>query len=703
MSSFNKHEQFNANGLTKIMGGKKLSKYRVAVDVGGTFTDVFIFNEENGDIKVTKTPSTPSNPGQGILNGLDKAEVPLSEVTLFSHGTTVGTNALITRRLPPTALVTTEGFRDVIEIRRSTKPDLWDAYKDVAPPYIRRRDRLEVKERVDYDGNIVTPLDEEEARQLGAVLKKRGMEAVAICFMNSYANPEHELRMKEILQEELPDAFICTSAEVLPEIFEHERFSTTVVNAVLGPVAGKYLKKLTGHLREKGYQGEVLVLHCGGGVMTAETVSQCAARIASSGIAAGAISTSYIAKLCGYQNAMGLDMGGTSTDISLMYEGNIRITKDWAIEYGYPIMFPSIEILTIGAGGGSEAWIDEGKSLRNGPQSAGADPGPVCYNKGGTMPTNTDANLVLGRLNTKILGGAISLDKESAEKVIAEKIAQPFNFSTVEAANAIIKVANANMCDALKLISVRRGYDPREFALVAFGGAGSLHAAHLAQEMEIPVVIVPPFPGITSAMGCLLVDVRHDLSKTYLADVNKVKVEDLEREYEDLEAQAQKLLEEENTPTERMQLLRFLEMRYVGQWRSLSVPVSRPINSLEEAIETFHNEHQREYAFANRDQAVQIYGLHVAAIGTVPKPNLKKYPKEGSAKEGFIGTRQVYFEEAGGFVAAKIYDRAKIPAGATFEGPAIVEQLDSTVVVPPGVSVEVDEYLNIIMRIGKRG
>jgi N-methylhydantoinase A len=684
------------------MEGLKVGKYRVAVDVGGTFTDVFIFEESTGEISVAKTPSVPNDPGQGIINGVVKAKIPLSEVTLFSHGTTVGTNALITRNLPNTSMVTTKGFRDVVEIRRSTKPDLWDAYKDVAPPYIRRRDRFEVEERIDFDGKILTELNEEEARKIALKLKKRGVEAVAVCFINSYANITHETRMKEILQEELPDAFICTSSEILPEIFEHERFSTTMVNAVLGPVAGKYLKKLTGKLNEMGYDGEVLVLHCGGGVMIADTVSNYSARIASSGIAAGAIAAAHIAKLCGYKNAIGLDMGGTSTDISLMYDGELRQTKEWYIEYGYPIMFPSIEIVTIGAGGGSLAWIDEGGSLRNGPQSAGADPGPVCYQKGGIEPTNTDANLVLGRLNIKILDGSISLDKQAALEIIDKKIANPLCIDTIEAANAIVKVANANMCDALKLISVRRGYDPREFALVAFGGAGSLHAAFLAKEMEIPVVIVPPFPGITSAMGCLLVDVRHDIYRTYLANTANVNIENLESEFVEMELQAKELLEAEHTKPENMQLIRYIEMRYMGQWRSLSVLASRQISSLEQELETFHKEHEREYAFANKDQGVQIYGLRVTAIGLVPKPTLKKHVIEGDLESALKEKRPVYFEESDGFVDTNIYDRSKIPARAVIQGPAIIEQVDSTVVIPPDVKAEVDEFMNIIMKIGKK-
>lgn len=674
-----------------------MSKYQLAVDVGGTFTDVFIFDELTKKISVTKVSSTPHNPAEGILAGIAQANIETKDIHLFSHGTTVGLNALITRNLPKTALITTKGFRDVPEIRRGTKLDLWDTYKDVAPPYIKRRDRFEVEERVDYTGKVIAKLNKEEAKNLARILKKRGVESVAISFINAYTNGENEMIMKEILQKEIPNIFICTSSETLPEMFEHERTSTTIVNAVLGPILNTYIQNLTHEMRAKGYKGDVLVLHSGGGVMTSETVPKYAARLASSGIAAGAIAGSYIAKLCGYQNAIGLDMGGTSTDISLMYNGDLRITKDWCIEYGYPIGFPSIEILTIGAGGGSLAWVDAGGSLRNGPQSAGADPGPACYMKGGYEPTNTDANVLLGRLNTELLNGKLILNKDASRQVIHEKIAEHFELSDEEAANSIIKVADANMCDALRLISIRRGYDPRDFALVVFGGAGALHGAYLAKEMEIPTVIVPPFPGITSAMGCLLVDVRHDISKTYLINAASVTSEDLESKFMEMEKEAVELLSSEGIEPKNMNLIRYLDMRYLGQWRSLEVPAERPITSLEQTLERFHQEHQREFAFSNKEQGVEIYGLRVAAIGMAPKPNLPTYEPVGILKDALIEHRDVYFEEAGGFVKTPIYSRDKVPVLSEIFGPAIVEQMDSTTVIPPDFRAEVDVYKNIII------
>ncbi|WP_244933632.1 hydantoinase/oxoprolinase family protein [Neobacillus mesonae] len=675
-----------------------MKQTRLAIDVGGTFTDVFVFDETTGKVSVTKTSSTPSNPERGILDGIEKAQLNGQEIKVFSHGTTVGTNALIERKLPKTALITTKGFRDVPEIRRGTKADLWDTYKDTAKPYIQRRDRFEITERTDYQGNVMTEINEDEVRQLARKLKKRGTESIAICLINSYVNGGNEAKVKAIIQEELPEVYVCTSSEVLPEMFEHERMSTTVVNAVLGPIISNYIHKLEKEMVKKGYEDDILVLHSGGGVMTSSTVPRYAARLASSGIAAGAIASKHIAKLCGFNNAIGLDMGGTSTDISLMYDGDIRITKDWFIEYGYPIGFPSIEILTIGAGGGSLAWVDEGGSLRNGPQSAGAVPGPACYQRGGVEPTNSDANLVLGRLGVDLLNGSMILDKEKAKQAVA-KIAQRFNYSLEEAADAIIKVANANMCDALRLISVRRGYDPRDFALVAFGGAGPLHGAHVAKEMDIPTVIIPPHPGVAAAMGCLLVDVRHDISKTYVKNFDDVSADELEAEFVKMEHEAEELLEEEGVGSDHSTLMRYVDMRYKGQWRSLAIPVSDGYPSLEQIVEGFHQEHEREFAYSNRRQIVEIYGLRVTAIGTVPKPEFPKYGPSGSLEDAEKEVREVYFD--GEFVAAKVYDREKIPVLSTIQGPAIVDQLDTTTVIPPEFSATVDVYKNLIITANK--
>jgi N-methylhydantoinase A len=668
---------------------------RVAVDVGGTFTDICILDEGEGTIEVAKVPST-ADPIDAVVSGVVEAGVDLRDVVVFSHGTTVATNALITRNLPPAAMVTTRNFRDVIEIRRGTKADLWDAYNDVAPPYIRRRDRFEVTERIDWAGEVVTPLDEEDALHVASILRKRGVKTVAVCFINSYANPAHELRMREILEQELPGVSVSTSAEILPEIFEHERFSTTVANAVLAPLIGGYVRRLADRLGENGYGGDVLLLHSGGGVMTPKTAERLPVRLAASGIAAGAIASRHLATLCGYSNAIGLDMGGTSTDISLVYAGEERVTKEWFVEYGYPIVFPSIEVLTIGAGGGSFAWIDEAGSLRNGPESAGANPGPACYGRGNDRPTNTDANLVLGRLGEGLIGGAMTLDRAAAERAIAAHIGDPLGLGVEDAADAILRVANANMADAVRLISIRRGYDPREFALVAFGGAGPMHGAALARELSIPTVLVPPDPGITSALGCLLVDVKHDLSTMFLGAVDGVDPVELEGEFGKLEAEARERLESEEVPEEQMSIQRLIDMRYLGQWRSLTIPVDAPVD-LEDAASRFHSEHEREYNYRRDGAPVEIYRLNVRAVGVTPKPDLKRHDRNGAAARP-SATRPVRFDETDAAVDTPVYARTELAAGTRLDGPAIVDQLDSTTLVPPGWRAEVDEWLNIRMQ-----
>jgi N-methylhydantoinase A len=676
-----------------------MSHLRVAVDIGGTFTDICVFDERSGELRVAKTPST-TDPIDGVLSGVGLASVALEDVSLFSHGTTVATNALITRRFRPSAMVTTKGFRDVIEIRRGTKQDLWDTYADTAPPYIRRRDRLEVTERIDHAGRVVQALDEEEARRVAAVLAKRGAEAVAVCFINSYANPAHERRMAEILAERLPDAHISTSSDVLPEIFEHERFSTTVANAVVAPLVSGYVERLAGALNERGYRGDLLLLHSGGGVMTPRGAQGLPVRLAASGLAAGAIACRHLACLAGHRNAIGLDMGGTSTDISLVVDGALRTTKEWAVEYGQPICLPSVEVLTIGAGGGSIADVDEGGSLRNGPASAGSDPGPAAYGRGGQSATNTDANSVLGRLGTTLAGGELSLDRELAAQAIARAVGEPLGLETTGAAEAIITVANANMANAVRLVGIQRGYDPRDFALVVFGGAGPLHGVELARELSIPTVIVPPNPGISSALGCLLVDVRHDLSKMVLADLATTTVDQLEAAFAELEDEARERLANEGVAPGQMTLGRHIDMRYRGQWRSLAVDVETPLGDLGGLAERFHGRHLSAYAFRRDDAPIEIYRVGVTALGTTPKPELPT-SERGDAEPVPAWHRPVCFDGTW-FEDCRVFDRAALRHGDELPGPAIVEQLDSTTVVPPGAVVTVDGWGNLLIDVGGR-
>ncbi|GAF44471.1 hydantoinase A [Rhodococcus wratislaviensis NBRC 100605] len=672
---------------------------RVAVDVGGTFTDVCIFDSRASTTRVAKVPSTPHDPMEAVVEGVRSAGIDLADVALFSHGTTVATNALITRNFPQAALVTTRGFRDVLEIRDGTKDELWDAYSDVGTPYIRRRDRYEVTERIDYAGEIITPLDEAGAREVARLLRRKQIQTVAICFLNSYVNSAHELRMREILEEELPGVSVSTSSEILPEIFEYDRASTTVANAVLAPLVSGYVNRLEEQLRADGYDGDLLLLHSGGGSMTPAMVERYPVRLAASGIAAGAIAVADIANRCGYPNAIGLDMGGTSTDISLVYDGEIRTTKQWQVEYGFPISFPSIEVLTIGAGGGSLAWIDEAGSLRNGPTSAGADPGPACYAWGGVEPTNTDANLALGRLGSSLIGGGLNLDVDAAEKAIRRVIADRLELDTDTAASNIIQVANANMADAVRLLSIRRGYDPRDFVLVVCGGAGALHGAALAKELNIPTVVVPPHPGITSAQGCLLVDIRHDLSAMFQGLVADIDTAALEREFVRLEREGLERLEHEGVPADRMVLDRSISMRYSGQWRSLTVSAGTGAGFLTEAVERFHEEHERDYSFRRDDTPVEIYQIGLRAIGTTPKPQFPQASVPSTEMPAATGHRSVYFDELGRRVAAPVYNRDDLRFGTEIEGPAIISQLDSTTVVPPGTTAVIDEWANIRINI----
>lgn len=672
-----------------------MQNLRVAVDVGGTFTDICIMDEATGLIRIEKTSST-RDPIEGIMGGVAKAGIDLSKVALFSHGTTVATNALITRRLPRTAVVTTEGFRDVIEIRRANKEDLWDTYKDVVRPYVPRRDRLTVPERTDAAGKVIQPLDIEAARNVARILKRRGVAAVAVCFMNAYLNGANERAMREVLLAEMPDIPISISSQVLPEIFEHERFSTTVANAVVSPVVVNYTSRLGERLADEGYTRDLLLLHTGGGVMTPASVKDFAARLAGSGIAAGAIASRYIAGLCGYPHSIGLDMGGTSTDVSLAYEGQSRITKDWYIEFGYPIRFASIEVLTIGAGGGSLAWTDPAGSLRNGPQSAGAFPGPACYSNGNTQPTNTDANVTLGRLGTSLAGGKVSLDSALARKAVEEGVAKPFGLGLHEAADAILKVANANMSDAVRLISISRGYDPRDFALVAFGGAGALHGVDVARELAIPIVIVPPNPGVTSALGCLLVDMQHDFSQSCMVGADEADAADIEAQFGSLEKEALARLSHEGVAERDIVLQRSIDMMYRGQWRSLSVSAPHPIGAVGDLVQSFHAEHQREYNFRRDSAPVSFFRLNLKAIGIVPKAEFALHQPTGVTPEP-IGRRRVWFEGSG--LDTPVYKRDDLPCGFSFQGPAIIEQVDATTVVPPGAGAEVDKYLNIIIRV----
>lgn len=663
---------------------------RVAVDVGGTFTDVCVVGGPG--LLVAKVPTT-DHATDGVLRVLERAGVDLSGVDFFAHGTTAATNALLNRRFPRAALVTTRGFRDVLEVGRGTKSDLWDTYADVARPYIARRDRLVVTERVDGMGRAITPLDQGEAEAVIEALRRRDVETVAVCFLNSYVNPAHEQEMERLIKAALPHVVVSISSTVLPEIQEHERFSTTVVNALLSPLVKQYTTGLEAELVRAGYRGRLQLLHGGGGLMTARTAERYAGRLASSGVAAGAIASRHIALACGFENSIGLDIGGTSADISIVFDGESRIVRNWHVDYGHPICFPSIEVLTIGAGGGSLAWVDDGGALRVGPQSAGAVPGPACYGLGGTTATTTDAQLVLGRLGTSLAGGTRILDPEPAARAVG-KVAAELGCSAEEAAVGILRVAAANMADALRIMSVRRGHDPREFALVAFGGAGPLHAVELARELGIPEIVVPPHPGTTSALGCLLVDTRHDVSAMFIRDVEAADPFEVESAFLGLEASARASLLDDHVEPERMSLQRFVEVRYRGQSRSLSIAVDGPVRGLDAVTAKFHMQHHLEFGFSQPDAEVELYQLSVSALGVIDKPEVRP-DTWGAPPLHPAERRDVRAVETDAWIDTPVFDRTDLFPGARVDGPALISQPDSTTFLPPGSHAVVDDMLNL--------
>jgi N-methylhydantoinase A len=554
-----------------------------------------------------------------------------------------------------------------------------------------------VSERTDYSGAVVQPLDEPAARAVSADLRRRRVDGVAVCFINSFMNATNEERMRAILEEELgAEVPVSISSEILPEIFEYERFSTTVVNAALAPIVARYVSELQAGLDEAGYGGDLVILHSGGGVMTPKLAQQFAARLAGSGLAAGAVGSQYIAGLAGTGNAIGLDMGGTSADISVCADGEVATRQEWSIEFGHPICFPAVEVLTIGAGGGSIAWIDDAGGLRNGPQSAGADPGPACYGAGSDLPTNTDANLVLGRLGDVLGGGEIMLRRDLAEEAIRTKVADPLGLSVEEAASAIAQVANANMANGVRLMSIRRGHDPREFALVAFGGAGPLHAPAIAADLRIPRVIVPPSPGVLSAFGCLLVDIRHDLSRMVLKRADDWSVAEAEAAFCELEDEAHERLRAEGIADDDIVLSRLMDMRYWGQWRSLAVPVSSELTSLEDLLGDFHEQHEQLYNYRRDATPVELYRMSLVAVGRTDKAQLGAVDT-GEAAGTPRTTRDVWWDETGGWAPTSVWDRTAIVAGLSIAGPAVVEQLDTTALIPPGAVATADPTGNLII------
>ncbi|HET8757802.1 MAG TPA: hydantoinase/oxoprolinase family protein [Solirubrobacteraceae bacterium] len=682
-----------------------MRRLRVATDIGGTFTDLVAYDEDSGELITVKTPSTPPTFIEGVMNALAKAGVRPEEVSIFKHGSTIATNAIIERRGAKTGMVTTKGFRDVLAAGRANRPDLFNSNWDPSPPLIPRRHILEVRERVDYEGAVLDPLAEEDVREAARKFKLRDVESIAVAYINSFMYPEHERRTKEILAEELGDAvFISTSSEILPEIREFERTSTVAANAYVMPVIESYIDRLVSALADWGYKGEVYVTHSGGGVVTARAARSVPARICHSGPAGGVIGGLLVGRLAGFDNVITFDMGGTSADLALVHKGEPTLAPEWRVDWNIPILFPAIDLVAIGAGGGTIAWVDTGGSLRAGPQSAGADPGPACFDKGNLEPTITDAHLFLGRLSPETyLGGDVEIKPELAEQAIP-KLADQLGLSTAEAASGILRIANANMTSATHLISVERGYDPRDFALVAGGGAGPLHAVEIARDLRIPHVIVPRTPGVTSALGILQVDLRHDILAPVLAQVRQIDVDDLTAKFDGLRAEAMEILEAEAIPEDRRLVELSVDVRYYGQTpymnlRLDTVPASR--EDLDELVAEYRRRYETEFGYVLPEDVatVEIVNARVAAIGTTDDVELPTFEAGGDAAGAQKATRPVYFDEVGDFTDTPIYDRELLATGAVIDGPAVIEQTDTTVLIPPGARGRVDRHLNIVIDV----
>jgi N-methylhydantoinase A len=681
-----------------------MRKLRVAVDIGGTFTDLVAYDEETRELVTVKTPSTPPGFIQGVLDALEKARVNPQEITAFKHGSTIATNAIIERKGAKTGLLTTAGMRDVLGAGRANRPDLFNSNWDPSPALVPRRNVLTVRERIDYEGAVLTELNEDDVRTAGRKFGVRGIEAVAVAFLNSFMNSEHESRAKEILLEELGESVrVCTSSEILPEIREFERTSTTAANAYLMPVIETYLERLEQALADWGYGGPILVTHSGGGVITARSARRMPARICHSGPAGGVVGGVTVAQSAGFENAITFDMGGTSADLALAEGGKPSLASEWRVDWNIPILFPAIDLVAIGAGGGTIAWVDAGGSLRVGPHSAGADPGPVALGRGNEEPTITDAHIVLGRLNPdRYLDGGVKLHPDLAERAIGE-LAAKLGMSDADAASGIIRIGNANMTAATHLISVQRGYDPREFALVAGGGAGPLHAVDIARELGIPVVIVPPTPGVTSALGILQVDLRHDIMRSVLAQTPQIDPVDLARVFIELENEAAEILDSEQIAPGRRRIELSIDVRYYGQTPYLNLSLNEPLDSraaIDRLAEAYANEYEREFGYRlDADIAtVEIVNARAAAIGIADPAEIALSAPEGREATP-SQTRAVHFDEVGDFIETPAYDRGQLPAGCSIDGPAIVEQMDTTVLIPPNARARVDDRLNLVIDV----
>ena len=684
-----------------------MNKRMIGVDVGGTFTDVFVLNEDEGTATVAKVPTTRPDQSGGFLDGIKREVTDLRDVSVVVHGTTAGTNALLERKGAKTGVICTSGLRDVLEMRRRDRPRTWGLRGDF-DPVVDRRNRLEVPERTLADGSIRTPVDLDAVRDAAQQLQRDGCEAVAILFANAYANSTNEAAAVAAVRDIWPNAHVSASHEILPEIREFERFSTTALNAYLQPEISGYLGRLETALRDGGFDGEFMIVQSNGGVMAVDTACKLPVRTALSGPAAGVIAAGYIAGSAGFDNVITGDMGGTSFDVSLIHNSQSILSPQTSIDFGMVVRTPMIEITTIGAGGGSIAWVDKGGLLNIGPESAGSNPGPVAYGLGNDRPTVTDANVVLGRIDPdNPIGGKLErLDVEAASHAIDVHVASPLGLTTLQAAEAILTVANSRMAGAIRLVGIERGFDPKRFAFMPFGGGGALHAGAMLAETGIARAIVPRYPGVTSAMGCVIADMRQDFVQTINTLVATLDADALASFMQSHVDQGMALLDASRTKFESRELSFELDMAYIGQTHTVPVPIivevidGQVVVPTKEQIEmAFDAAYHASFGRLLNGGVRRILNLRSAVTGKRPKFDLATLAPNGDGSVEAVSHRRVHF--GSNWHETAIYDRLSLPVGTVIKGPAILTQPDTTVLIEPNLQGRVDAFGNTIIETQK--
>ncbi|HEY8529904.1 MAG TPA: hydantoinase/oxoprolinase family protein [Paenibacillaceae bacterium] len=676
----------------------------IGVDIGGTFTDLIAFDEETGELYHAKSPSTPGNFVQGIMDCIRKGNVDLKNARNLVHGSTIAINTVIEENGARTALVTTKGMRDVYKIGRGNRPEAYNLFFRRPRPLVPRHLTYEVSGRMLPSGEELLPINLSEVEALCKELARQNVEAVAVCFIHSYANPAHERAVGEVLRKNLPQCYITLSSEVVREFREYERTSTTVVNAYVGPRVSRYIRHLQDRLTGEGFGGSISIMQSNGGVMSPETAMAKPVTMMESGPVGGIIASAEVGKALGYPNVIAFDMGGTTAKASLIRDGEPSTKEIYYINgyaSGHPVMIPVVDVVEVGTGGGSIAWIDQVGALKVGPQSAGADPAPICYGKGGTEPTITDANVALGRIGTKdFLGGEMPLDRQAAEEGIRRRIAEPLGISMLRAAHAIVQIAITNMSLAVRQVSVEQGYDPRDFALLASGGAGPVHAVAIARELHIPTVIIPRFPSHFSALGMLLTDQKHDFVRTYISPMHELDFGKLVAIYREMEEEARALVEREYFRAEETVYQPYLDIRYVGQEFTLSVPVT--LRQLEngdvQAIrETFDQLHDQRYGHQASNEPVEMINIRLTVTGKRAKPAFPKIAASGSTEPEW---REVYFDDFEKPVKCPVYRRESLPAHFEIRGPAIIAEYGTSTLLFEGDVARVTETGEIVIRVG---